>query len=52
MSHACPVLASKVCLGAIRVHIGPLTSDQLNVKAADMEKVLLSDDITTTVLVK
>ena len=49
-SNACS--ASPVCLYDTHVCRGPSSCYHVNVKDADMEKVLLSSDVTTKVLVK
>ena len=55
MSHqnnAYSVYVLQVRLSATHVHMGPDPCTQLNAKYADIEKALLSGDVTTKVLVK
>ncbi len=51
-SNACSVFVSQACLCTTHVCMGLPTHDQLNAKNTDMEKVLLSLNIITKILVR
>ena len=46
-SNACSVFVLQAYLRAFRVHVSPCAREWLNEKDANMEKALLSCDITT-----
>ena len=43
----CYLFALQVCLHATRIRMGPSPRDQLSAKDLDMEKALLSCNVTT-----